>query len=459
MFIGRKKELKILSAILQKSSASVMIYGKRKVGKTTLIKRALANSFDKTVYYECLKAPLQENIEGFVAVLLREKIIPAQLTFKSFGDVFAYLNSQEGVYNVVIDEYPYLKAFNNHETIDSIFQSVIDNNLKNVRLFISGSHVGMMKDLLDEKNVLYGRFTETIRLTELDYATCSRFYSDKSIYDKIGFYSVFGGSPYINQAVNANLSLKENVINTLLNPSSYVYAYTEHLLISDYANAMNAERIFYAISNGHKKYGEIEEKLSLKNNGNLAKQLSALENMDIISKTYPINKPNDKKKVYYEVKDNLLRFYYAYIYKNKSALQMLGAEAFYEEYIEKSLNTFISRRFEEIARTYFSLCVQKRKIGGISNIGTFYYDDKANKTNGEFDVVLARKDVYDVYEVKYYTSPLTFKEMQAEERQVRAIQGLEIGTIGFISTAGYENCRDRYDCIPPQALYDEDLFD
>lgn len=458
MFIGRAKELKILNDIQQKTATSVMIYGKRKVGKTTLIKKALENSSDKTIYYECLKAPLQENIDGFVAVLAREKIIPVQLMFKSFSDVFTYLNSIDAIFNVVIDEYPYLKAFNKHETIDSIFQSVIDNNLKNIRLFISGSHIGMMKDLLDEKNALYGRFTATIRLTELDYITCSQFYSDKSLYDKIGLYSVFGGSPYINHAIDSNLSLKENIINTLLNPSSYVYAYTEHLLISDYANAMNAERIFYAISNGHKKYGEIEEKLNLKNNGNLAKQLSALENMEIISKTYPINKPNDKKKIYYEVKDNLLRFYYTYIYKNKSALQMLGAEVFYEEYIEKSLITFISHRFEEMVRTYFSLCVQKRKIRDVSNIGTFYYDDKENKKNGEFDVVLAHKNSYDIYEIKYYSLPMSLKEMQSEEKQVRDIQGLKIGTIGFISTAGYECCPDCYDCVSPQSLYDSELL-
>ena len=457
MFIGRAKELKTLNDLLKKPSVSVMIYGKRKVGKTTLIKRVLANSSDKTIYYECIKAPLQENIDGFVAVLVREKIIPVQLAFKSFGDVFTYLNSLNATFNVVIDEYPYLKAFSKPETVDSVFQSVIDNNIKNIRLFISGSHIGMMKDLLEEKNALYGRFAVTIRLPELDYITCSQFYSDKSIYDKIGIYAVFGGSPYINLALDPDLSLKENIINTLLNPSSYVYAYTEHLLISDYANAMNAERIFYAISNGHKKYGEIEEKLGLKNNGNLAKQLAALENMEIISKTYPINKPNDKKKVYYEVKDNLLRFYYTYIYKNKSALQMLGAEVFFEEYIEGSLNTFISHRFEEMVRTYFSLCVQKRKISGVTNIGTFYYDDSKNRTNGEFDVVLARKGAYDFYEVKYYTSPISLKEMQSEEAQVRAVQGLPVGTIGFVATAGYEQCPACYDCISPQSLYDDEL--
>lgn len=453
MFIGRTEEIRILGSLLDKESASAMIYGKRKVGKTTLIKKVLESSDDKTIYYECLKAPIQDNIDGFVAMLVREKVIPAQISFKAFEDVFAFLNTIDERFNVVIDEYPYLKAFTKPETVDSVFQSIIDNNLGNIRLFISGSHIGMMKNLLEEKNALYGRFTVSLCLKELDYATAAEFYKSKSAYEKIAMYSVFGGSPYINSALDENKSLKENIIATLLNPTSFVYGYTEHLLISDYTNAINAERIFYAIANGHRKYCEIEQRLGLKTNGNLSKQLKSLEDMDIIAKVHPINKPDDKKKISYEVRDNLLRFYYTFIYKNKSALQVLGAEAFYEEYIEEPIITFISHRFEEIVRTYFSLCVKSRKMTGISNIGTFYYDDSTTRTNGEFDVVLERKGIYDIYEVKYHLSPMRLKEMKKEEEQVRAIKGLKIGRLGFVSTAGFEEMPDEYDCICGEDLY------
>ena len=233
MFIGRTEEIRILGALLDKESASAMIYGKRKVGKTTLIKKVLESSDDKTIYYECLKAPIQDNIDGFVAMLVREKVIPAQISFKAFEDVFAFLNTIDERFNVVIDEYPYLKAFTKPETVDSVFQSIIDNNLGNIRLFISGSHIGMMKDLLEEKNALYGRFTVSLCLKELDYVTAAEFYKSKSAYEKIAMYSVFGGSPYINSALDENKSLKENIIATLLNPTSFVYGYTEHLLISD----------------------------------------------------------------------------------------------------------------------------------------------------------------------------------------------------------------------------------
>ncbi len=453
MFIGRTEEQKQLSDLLQKPSASAMIYGKRKVGKTTLIKKVLENSNDKMVYYECLKAPMQDNIDGFVAMLVREKVLPVHLTFKSFNDVFSYVNTIDETFNIVIDEYPYLKEFTSASTVDSTFQSIIDNNLKNIRLFLSGSHIGMMKDLLQENNALYGRFTTTLCLKELDYVTASEFYKSKCVYDKIAMYSVFGGSPYVNKALDEKKTLKENIIETILNPNNYVYNYAEHLLISDYTKSMNAERIFYAISNGQKKYSDIENRLGFKSNGNLSKHLNSLEDMEIVAKVYPLNKPEDNKKASYEVRDNLLRFYYTFVYKNKSALQMLGAEAFYEEYIEAPLITFISHRFEEIARTYFSLLVKNGKLRGISNIGTFYYDDAATKSNGEFDVVLQRKNIYDIYEVKYYSSPMRLGEMQKEENQVRSIKGLQIGKIGFISTGGYEETPKTYDCIVAEELY------
>ena len=295
MFFAREKELALIGELLRKKSGSAMIYGKRKVGKTTLLTYALSKSREKTVYYECLKSTMEDNVEGFVDVLVREKVIPVPISFRSFTDVFAYLNTLDGTYNVIIDEYPYLKELTLPETVDSVFQAVIDNHIKNVRLFISGSHVGMMRDLLEEKNALYGRFSLTLQLKELNYREAAMFYPEKSAYDKAGVYAVFGGSPYVNGFIDPAKSLKENIISTVLNESHPVYQYAEHLMISDFSRAIGAERIVAAIANGKQKYGEIESKLGMKSNGLLSKQLAALLRMEIVTKTFPINKPDDKK--------------------------------------------------------------------------------------------------------------------------------------------------------------------
>lgn len=453
MFFGREKELALIYELLNEPCGSMMIYGKRKIGKTTLLTHALKDHSDKTVYYECLKAPMKDNIAGLVTELVRVQVLPVELSFNSFTDLFAYLNTLPETLNIVIDEYPYLKRFTDAETVDSLFQSVIDNNLKNIRLFISGSHVGMMKDLLEENNALYGRFSTVICLKELDYKTTSDFYPDKTPYDKVGFYAVFGGSPYINELLKPSASLKENVIRTILNPSSAVYHYADNLLLSDLSISSNMERILYAIANGKKRYTEIEEKLNMTSNGLLSKQMSTLLDMELVSKVVPINKSNDNRKARYEITDNLLRFFYTYVYSNKSALQMLGAEAFYEEYVEPSIVTFISHRFEDICRSYFSNQVQSRKLKGVLNIGTYYYDDSKTKTNGEFDVVLQRKSAYDIYEVKYLAAPMSQKQIQEEISQISKIKGIKVGEIGFISINGFEADVGEYVFLDGAALY------
>ena len=172
MFIGREKEL----ALLQQDyiGKAVMVYGKRRVGKTTLIQKALKSSSYRTVYFECLKGTMQDNINGLVRELVRAKLLPVPLNFSTLQDVFAYLNALPEKIIVVIDEYPYLKAMNDSATVDSIFQNIIDNRLANVELILSGSHIGMMKDTLQEKNALYGRFAVTIKLNELNYLEAAK---------------------------------------------------------------------------------------------------------------------------------------------------------------------------------------------------------------------------------------------------------------------------------------------
>ena len=435
MFIGREKELTLLQQ--DYIGKAVMVYGKRRVGKTTLIQKALENCQHQTVYYECSKGAMQDNIDGLVRELARVKMLPVPLNFSTLQDVFIYLNALPKKIVVVIDEYPYLKKATDSATVDSIFQNIIDNRLSNIELVLSGSHIGMMKDLLQERNALYGRFAVTIKLNELNYLDAARFYPDRTPYDKVAHYAVFGGSPFVNQALNPAATLRENVISTILNPVSAVYLYASQLLLSDYSVKINAERIFSVIGNGKKRYTEIEDKLDVKKTGNLSKQIKSLTELEIVSRNSPINKIGDNKKATFEINDNLLRFYFTFIYKNASALQVLGAEAFYDEYVAPTLTDFISRRFEGICRDYFSLQVRSGKLKGVRNIGRYFYDDPVHRKNGEFDVALELADGYAIYEAKYYAQPMTLDEIRREAQQVANIKELAVKQLGFIAINGF----------------------
>lgn len=454
MFVGRHQELKLLQQELTQDQHAILVYGKRRVGKTTLIKKAIANTDCTAAYFECVKGTMQENIDSFVQELVRIQVLPVPLAFTGFADVFAYLNTLTQSFIIVIDEYPYLKSVSDSDAVDSLFQNIIDNKLKNIRLVLSGSHIGMMKDMLREGNALYGRFHAVIRLGELNYLEAAQFYHDKSAYDKVAFYSVFGGSPFINEALNPKESLRENIIRTILNPNNPVYLYASQLLLSDYSIKMNVERIFAVLGNGRKRYSDIETRLDANKTGNLSKQIKSLMDLEIIHRNEPINKPGDNKKFTFEINDNLLRFFFTFVYKNGSALQMLGAAAFYEQYVEPELTQFISRRFESICRDYFSLLVRSGEMKNVRNIGSYYYDDPKNHKNGEFDVALEHADGYSILEAKYFIKPMEMDEIHREIGQVHEISELDVKQIGFISINGFAEKEDGCLYYTGADLYD-----
>lgn len=451
MFVGREEELALLQH--EHIGKAVMVYGKKRVGKTTLILKALEQCPYQTIYFECLKGTIQDNIAGFVQELVRIKVLPVPLVFSSLQDVFAYLNTLPQKMVVVVDEYTHLYAMNDSGVVDSVFQSIIDSRLSNIELILAGSHIGLMKDLLQERNPLYGRFAASIKLDELNYLDASKFYPDKSAYDKVAHYAVFGGSPFINQALNPDATLRENIIGTVLNPMSPVYLYANQLVFSDNALNINTERIFSVLGNDRKRYTEIEDALGVKKTGNLAKQIKTLTDLDILSRRIPINKPNDNKKATYELSYNLLRFYYTFVYKNASAFQVLGADAFYDEFIAPVLTDFIARRFEDICREYFSLQVRSGRMNGVRSIGSYYPDTAVRCENKAFSVSVELADGYAVYLPKYSAQPMTLDEIHGEAQRMEGVNDPGIKQLGFISINGFVEQEKPY-----IYLDDNDIF-
>lgn len=443
MFYGRKKELELLKKEFKKKASSILIYGKRKIGKTTLVKEACKDISDKIViYYECIKDTLENNIKKIIELLKNINIISATttLTNLTFSNLFDYLNELNKEIILIIDEYPYLKEFTNSKTLDSIFQDLIDNHLKNINLVLLGSHMGIMLDLLEEKNALFGRFNLNLFITELDYYDAQNFYKNKSSYEKVAFYSVFGGSPFVNSFINPNLDLKENIINILLNQNSSVYIYMSNLLLSDLSNSSQINRLLSTLKNGKKSYSELESQLDKNKTGLLSKIIKPALEMHIIKKTSPINKINDSKKSKYEIDDNLMRFYYTFIFPINYLLNNKDSFLLYDDDILPSLNTFISYRFEEICKQFLWNYISVNKIKNIINIGTYYYDDKENKTNGEFDVAILKKNKHiDIYEVKYLKSKIDEKTIFKEKEQISRIKEIDVDNVGFISINGFED--------------------
>lgn len=459
MFISRDKELQEITALInQNKKNALLIYGKRRVGKSTLILKALDICTDNhpdiiILYYECLQTSLEDNLrqmEQKLKKLLHNKF----LHFSDFGELFDYLGTLPQKVIVAVDEYSYLKE-GVEKQVDSLFQRIIDTMHNNITLILLGSYVSVMKELLEKENPLFGRFSLVMNITSFDYYDSSFFYTDKSVKDKIQHYCVFGGLPFTNTIIDPAASLETNIINHILNPNSPLRIYIENILLMELSKVSPANMILASLSNSKKKYGELEQDLGLKNNGTLDKQLKNLIDMDVIKKIYPINKAGDKRKTFYEISDNIVRFYYKYVYTGRDIIARIGGKNYFQLYIKDSLKTFISYRFEELVREYF---IRKTKSGELKNIydvGTFWYDITKEKKNGEFDCCLAHKDSYSFYEVKYYDKPMVLKDIESEAIKINQVASfIKIETIGFVALSGFETNTDAYNLISADELYD-----
>ena len=446
MFVGRENEIKKINSFLEKKK-SLIVYGLRRIGKTTLIKKVLEEGKYNYVYFECQKASESINVSLFVDVL-KEKLSFVDAKFETFLSVFKELDKLYKNYIFVIDEYSYLKQYYLEskasdtkrlaEQLDSEFQTIIDEHLKNINLIVSGSSIHIMERLLDHESPLYGRFDDKIVLRQFSYLDAKKMFNNTSNIDVINYYSIFGGSPFVLEKIDEKKSLKENICDLILNESGSLRMHLKNNVINELEGDVDLHNVLDVIKNGSKKYSEIEAQCHIETSGLLDKRLKKLLELDIIEAKFPIGRENDKRKKYYQIKDNLLKFYYAYVFRQDNRIDLLGESRYYDVYIEPSITNFISRRFENIVRDYFSLAIKRGMYSDIIDIGSYF------SSNSELDCVLKKKDgTYSVFEVKYYTKPLTKEIVKKEISQIEKIVGLNINEIGFVSTSDYESKLDE----------------
>lgn len=452
MFIGRQQEIKELREFLSsEKTKAALIYGKRRIGKTTLIQHVLADANKENIFFEASEDTYESNLSTFTG--LTGTSLSLQLgSYKSFSEVFAFLKVTEKPLIVVIDEFQYLITAKSERSAESEFKQIIDRLPSNIKLVLTGSYVTMIKDIILEDRPLFGRFDLIQNIGELDYLTSREFYKNLDLYSCVEFYAVFGGSPFILSLIREEESLSENINRLLLNSTGIARTYIEFILFKEAGKAGILNDILRVLGNGKLRYSQIESKLNLKSSGLLSKYLKLLEKMDLVDVTIPINKKSDDKKTFYSIKDNLVRFFYAYIYPNKSQLQNIGADAFFKSFISQSLTTFISYRFEKIVRDYLKLKASKETLP-VLNIGTYWYDDKLTKSNGEFDCVVQYKTFYMIYEVKFYSRPMSVNEIHEEVKQIENITELKKKKIGFVCAGGFEEKIAGYDYINIDDVY------
>lgn len=444
-FIGRKEELKKLNKVISSEEMSfALIYGRRRVGKSELVNQAIAKSKVKNLYYECKQVAQESNVNGLSEIVSETLGLP-KLGFTDIESLLNYIfefSTKEKMV-LVLDEYPYLRE--SVKGMDSILQAVIDKYRKTSKLtlIILGSYVEVMHSLLEHENPLYGRVDLTINLKQMDYYESSFFYPNYSAEDKVRIYSVFGGIPYYNRLIDDSKSVKENILSLIASPGARLENEVSMYLNAELSKIVNANEVFEALARGFSKYSDILSQSHVSSGPTLVDVLDKLISMEVVVKTAPINDSANKKKIGYYICDNLSLFYYRYIFRYSSQMNIMDSEVFYKKYIEKDFEEyFVPHVFENICRQYL---VRKNKAGEIEpvieNIGKYYYDNPTERTNGEFDIVTEDERGYVFYEVKFRKKPVSDEMINEEIKQVKAT-GLDCYKYVFFSQSGF-NCEKR----------------
>jgi len=440
-FYGREIQRKSIHRMFQRAGhQTALIYGRRRVGKSELIKQCLRETEFQSIYYECKQTTELNNVDS-LAVLIAETFHFPKPSFESMESLLAYLfkRAQGGPLILVLDEYPYIR-----ETVkgmDSILQSMIDQyrDTSQLKLILCGSYVDTMKSLLMRENPLYGRVDLTIDLKQMDYYESALFYQDFSDEDKVRLYSVFGGIPYYNKLIDPSLTVRENITELIASPGARLENEVPMYLKSEISRITNANEVFETLAKGYSRFSDILSQSHVSSSPTLADVLERLIRMEVIAKEAPINDEHNKRKTGYHIIDNLSLFYYRYVYRYLSQMSVMDPEIFYERYIAEDFEAeYVPHVFESVCRQFL---IRQNRSGKLAEpfekIGKYYYDDPVRKTNGEFDIVTQDQNGYVFYEAKFRKEPISERRIREEIRQVEAT-GLKCRRYGFFSRSGFD---------------------
>ena len=440
-FYGRKQEQNKIHRILTKNALQVsLLYGRRRVGKSELIKQCLKKVDVPQINYACKQTTEINNVESICMLISEQFHLPA-LGFVRMEDVLDYLfqRATNEKLILVLDEYPYLREI--VKGIDSILQSLIDKykDTSCIKLILCGSYVEVMKSLLARENPLYGRVDLTIDLKAMDYYESSMFYSEFSSEDKVRLYSVFGGIPYFNRQIDSSLSVRENIQNLISAPGSWLENEVPMYLKMEISKIANANEVFEALAKGFSKYSDILSKSHVSSSPTLVDVLEKLIRMGVVEKQAPINDTDNRRKSRYYIVDSLSMFYYRYIYRFLSQRNVLDEALFFDRYIHEDFETYyVPHFFEMICKQYLVKMNKSGKIDpAFDKIGKYYYDDPVSHQNGEFDVVTEDPLGYIFYESKFRKEPLSLYRIREEIDQVQST-GLHCYKYGFFSRSGFQ---------------------
>jgi len=441
-FIGRQSEMKVLEHEFNRDSGFVVIYGRRRVGKTTLIKEFIKN---KNAMYFLATEELENGNMKRLAKTLGEYTGQTYLKSANFSDwedlfkIFAtYKPDVKKV--LVIDEFQYLVNVNS--AFATIFQRIWDEILKdkNVMVILCGSLISMMTThVLSYSSPLYGRRTAQLRLSPLKFSEILKNNSNKSFEQLVESYAITGGVPKYYDFFDNDNSLMENVEREVLRKGGFLYEEPVFLLEKEVKELVSYFSIMKNIAVGYHKVSQLASVLELPSNA-LSPYLKTLMNLDLIEKRIPVTEkqPEKSRKGLYFVNDHFIEFWFRFVYAYKGELELDNVEYVINKIKKNFIQNHVSFVYEDICRDLLSMLCREGKIDFIpSKIGSYW------SSNIEIDVMALDEERKEVLlgECKYLNQPVdadVLFELKDKAEKITEISQYEKKFVIF-SKSGFTN--------------------
>ena len=431
MFVGREAELGFFEdKYMEKKGQLIVLYGRRRVGKTETLREFCKDK--PHVFFSCTQATDRMQLSKFSKRLLQEDI-PARRYVSEFTDwekafcAIADLPYGDRKKLVVIDEFPYMCRGN--KSIPSILQNLWDTVLKdsNVMIILCGSAMSFMeKELLAEKNPLYGRATGIYKMNAMGFYDAARFFPEYSERDKVLTYAVLGGIPHYLRQFDPEISVAENIKRNILTKGSALYSEVEFLLHQELRETQIYNSVIEAVALGNTKLNDISQKSLIEDTSKTSVYLKNLIELGIVRREFSVDagvkeRANANRGTYC-LTDNFFRFWYAFGFANFSQLEDGDVKGVFDYLVEPAMHEFASPVFEDICREFVRELQKKNalpfrytKMGRWTGKTTVRDKERENgfrTAETEIDLLAVGKDAgeYLVGECKFKKSPFTYSE-------------------------------------------------
>ncbi len=356
MFIGRERELKSLETVYEKDGFGMtIIYGRRRIGKSTLITEFIRGK--KAIFYTATKVGAERNLELFSKQVL-DVLDPdySNAAFSSIENIFDLLTKKisesEKKVILVIDELPYWAE--KDEALLSVLQKYIDTQWldKKLMLILCGSALSFMeKKVLSEKSPVFGRRDSQIKLEAFNYKDSALFVPNYSSEEKAICYGVTGGVAKYLSLFNSSQSLDDNIKRLFFNTDGYLFDEAKNLLTQEFSDITLVNNVIEQVASGENVLNVIASKVHEKDTTVLY-SLERLINVGLVEKKKCITEEKNKKKTQYVLKDHMFKFWYMFIPKAVSVIEMGQGELYYEKVVKPQIHFFMGSIFEEMCRYY-----------------------------------------------------------------------------------------------------------